>query len=200
MMGATAGDNGADANEFPAHQVTLTNAFYLGRYEVTQAQWQAAMGSNPSHFQGYSDSPSCPVEQVSWDTIQSFNGATGLRFPTEAEWEFACRAGTTASNYGGDTAWYWTGEYLRPHPGGLKEPNALGFYDTLGNIAEWTIDGFYAYSAGSVTNPVGPNAFRHPVRGGYWSGGGILSRTSARLSRDADYTFDGYGFRAARNP
>ncbi|MEI6878959.1 MAG: SUMF1/EgtB/PvdO family nonheme iron enzyme, partial [Planctomycetota bacterium] len=97
MMGCSPGDADCLADESPAHQVTLTNAFYLGKTEVTQAQWQVKMGSNPSYFSGFSDSPSRPVEQVSWGTIQSFNSATGLRLPTEAEWEYACRAATTTA-------------------------------------------------------------------------------------------------------
>ena len=88
---------GCYSEESPNHQVTLSKAFYLGKTEVTQAQWQAKMGSNPSHFVGYSDSPSRPVENVSWNDIAGFNTATGLRLPSEAEWEYACRGNTTTA-------------------------------------------------------------------------------------------------------
>ena len=92
-MGCTYSDWYDDCyvNESPNHQVTLSKAFYLGKTEVTQAQWQAKMGSNPSYFKNYSDSPSRPVESVSWNDVAGFNTATGLRLPSEAEWEYACR-------------------------------------------------------------------------------------------------------------
>ena len=139
-MGCSPGDAECGSDESPAHQVTLTNAFYMGKTEVTQAQWQAKMGNNPSFFvagNGYPGSFDRPVEQVSWDTIQSFNSATGLRLPTEAEWEYACRAGTTTARYGevNAIAWYyqnWTIFGTQPVAG--KLPNALGLYDTLGNV------------------------------------------------------------------
>ena len=116
QMGCIMGSNqyGCYGEELPVHQVTLTNAFYLGRYEVTQSQWVARMGSNPSYHQGVSDSATRPVEQVSWNTIQGYLSATGFRLPTEAEWEYACRAGTQTPFYNGSTddgtvgalAWY----------------------------------------------------------------------------------------------
>jgi Sulfatase-modifying factor enzyme 1/Lectin C-type domain len=139
MMGCSTGDTECSADERPAHQVTLTNAFYMGRTEVTQAQWLAKMGSNPSAFGGQ---PNNPVESVSWNMTQGFNTATGLRLPTEAEWEFACRAVTTTSRYGAvnDIAWYnqnWTNYGTQTVAG--KFPNALGLYDTLGNVWEWCL-------------------------------------------------------------
>ena len=126
MMGCSPEDAGCLVDESPVHQVTLTNAFYMGKTEVTQAQWTAKMGSNPSFFVG---KPNNPVEQVSWNMAQSFNTATGLRFSTEAEWEFACRAGTTTMSYGevNAIAWYWqnwTTYGTQPVAG--KLPNALG--------------------------------------------------------------------------
>ena len=120
----------------------MTQAYYLGRYEVTQAQWTAVMGSNPSQFQGQADSPSRPVEKVSWNMIQGFETATGLRLPTEAEWEYACRAGTTtAFNNGSDdestlatTAWFSVNAEGQTRPIGQKLANGLGFHDMHGNV------------------------------------------------------------------
>ena len=200
MMGCSPGDAECGA-ENPAHQVTLTNAFYMGKTEVTQAQWLAKMGSNPSAFSGQ---PNNPVENVSWNTIQSFNSATGLRLPTEAEWEFACRAGTTTARYGvvWDVAWYNDNSGGTTHAVATKLPNALGLYDTLGNVWEWCQDWYGPYSSGSVTNPTGPatGSFRL-LRGGGWYFYSYFCRGSQRVDwnspGDAGYVI---GFRAARNP
>ncbi|MBM3992439.1 MAG: hypothetical protein FJ298_15765, partial [Planctomycetes bacterium] len=123
QRGASAGDGDAQADENPAHEVTLTQPFYLGRYEVTQAQWQAAMGSNPSTK---SKDPQAPVETVSHDDIANFNQKTGLRLPTEAEWEYACRAGSTAARHGelDAIAWHVDNSGRTTHPVGRKRANA----------------------------------------------------------------------------
>ena len=207
MMGCSPGDAECGSDENPAHQVTLTNAFYMGKTEVTQAQWQAKMGNNPSYFvsgNGYPGSFDRPVEQVSWDTIQNFNSATGLRLPTEAEWEFACRAGTTTARYGevNAIAWYWqnwTNFGTQPVAG--KLPNALGLYDTLGNVWEWCQDWYGPYSSGSMTNPTGPayGSFR-PLRGGSWYGVSFNCRGSRRDDDVPYHAVDGIGFRAVRAP
>ncbi len=204
MMGCSPGDADCRAEEYPAHQVTLTNAFYMGKTEVTQAQWQAKMGNNPSYFSGYSDSPSRPVEQVSWNTIQSFNSATGLRLPTGAEWEFACRAGTTTARYGvlDDIAWYNGNAGGTTHAVAGKLPNALGLYDMSGNVWEWCQDWFGAYSSGSVTNPTGPaTGSNRLLRGDFWGSGSDGCRGSQR-SYNFPYGDAGssFGFRVARNP
>ena len=146
-----------------AHQVTLTNAFYLGKTEVTQAQWIRTMGNNPSAFQGnfigniYPDSSTRPVEQVSWNMIASgstsFMSLTGLRLPTEAEWEYACRAGTVTPLYGtlSNIAWHWgnsSGTVLnswQTHLVASKVPNIFGLYDTIGNVWEWCQDWYEEY-------------------------------------------------------
>ena len=213
QMGCIMGSDsyGCYSHELPVHNVTLTNAYYLGRYEVTQAQWQAKMGSNPSYFQGQSDSPSRPVEQVSWNTIQNFLSATGLRLPTEAEWEFACRAGTTTpfhsgpgfpngtTNDGlaGTIAWYGDAT----HAVGGKAANALGMHDMLGNVYEWCGDWYGFYSAGAQTNPTGPATGTYRVaRGGSWYGDASVVRSSYRSAGTPENTYYGDGFRAARNP
>ena len=202
MMGCSPGDEECVSDESPVHQVTLTNAFYMGKTEVTQAQWQATMGSNPSYFSGQ---PNNPVEQVSWNMIQGFNTATGLRLPTEAEWEYACRAGTTTARYGevNAIAWYyqnWTIYGTQPVAG--KLPNALGLYDTLGNVWEWCQDWYGPYASGSVTNPTGPaSGSTRLLRGGYWNFYWFVCRASRRCNCGTpdDFNYD-LGFRVVKTP
>ena len=222
MMGCSASTQyGCYDDESPAHQVTLTNAFYMGKTEVTQAQWLAKMGSNPSFYIGYSDSPSRPVEQVSWNMIQGFKTATGLRLPTEAEWEFAYRAGTTTAFHSypaqpngfnddallGNIAWYYgnIGAYGSSTWGtkavGGKFANALGLHDMAGNVFELCQDWYGPYAAGSVTNPAGTaTGSSHVWRGGGWDNNSIYCRASGRNGYSPDLTNHGFGFRAARNP
>ena len=222
QMGCIMGSDsyGCYGQEQPVHSVTLTNAYYLGRYEVTQAQWQAKMGSNPSYFQGQADSPSRPVEQVSWNTIQNFNSATGLRLPTEAEWEFACRAGTTTpfhsgpgfpngtTNDGlvGTIAWYYYntcsgGDGCRTHAVGGKAANALGLHDMLGNVWEWQSDWYGDYTSSAQTNPTGPGSGSYRVlRGGAWNGDTNDVRSSNRGIFAPDSSHGIIGFRVARAP
>ena len=205
MMGCSPGDAECSGDESPLHQVTLTNAFYMGKTEVTQAQWTAVMGSNPSYFQGQTDSPSRPVERLSWNMVQPFCTQTGLRLPTEAEWEYACRAGTTTERYGvlNDIAWYsqnWTTYGTQPVAG--KLPNALGLYDTLGNVWEWCQDWFGAYSLGSVTNPTGPATGTYrTLRDGDWNSPSKYCRASQRVGNyDPNALTFSLGFRVVRNP
>ena len=201
MMGCSPGDAECGSDESPAHQVTLTNAFYMGKTEVTQAQWTAKMGNNPSYFSGQ---PNNPVDQVSWNMIQDFNSATGLRLPTEAEWEYACRAGTTTARYGevNAIAWYyqnWTIYGTQPVAG--KLPNALGLYDTLGNVWEWCQDWYGPYSSGSVTNPTGPTTGTYRLlRGGGWVFGSISCRASQRWFLTPVNIYYYVGFRVVRTP
>jgi formylglycine-generating enzyme required for sulfatase activity len=197
MMGCSPGDAECIADESPTHQVTLTNAFYMGKTEVTQAQWTAKVGSNPSFFGGQ---PNNPVERVSWNMIQGFNTSTGLRLPTEAEAEFACRAGTTTARYGvlNDIAWYGTSA---TKPVATKLPNALGLYDMLGNVNEWNSDYFGSFSPQAVTNPTGPASGLYRVlRSGAWNYLASNIRGSDRgLDLPSNFNSDN-GFRVARNP
>jgi formylglycine-generating enzyme required for sulfatase activity len=195
--------------EQPVHQVTLTNAFYLGRYEVTQSQWVATVGSNPSFFQGSSDSASRPVEQVSWNTIQGYLSATGFRLPTEAEWEFACRAGTQTPFYNGSTddstvetlAWFAPNSGSQTRAVGGKLANDFGFHDMLGNVWEWVNDWYGGYTAEAQTNPPGPGSASYRVhRGGSWLAGSSGVRSSYRLYGSPGVANSRIGFRVARNP
>ena len=199
--------------ELPVHTVTITSAYYLGRYEVTQSQWQAQSGSNPSIFQGYSDSQSRPVENVSWNAVQALLVARGMRLPTEAEWEYACRAGTTTAFYNGSNddatapniGWYTANSANQTRPVGSKEANRLGLYDMAGNVWEWTADWWDGattpYNANPQTNPSGqPTGSYRAVRGGGWDFTTRYLRSSARGNSAPDGASSQVGFRAARNP
>lgn len=198
-------DNEADSDESPVHSVTL-NTFYMGETEVTQALWQAVMGSNPSYFSGTTR----PVEQVSWNTIvnqfiPALNALTGrtFRLPTEAEWEYAARGGNqghgykyAGSNMIGNVAWYYDNSNGQTHPVGTKSPNELGLYDMSGNVCEWCSDWYGNYSSGSQTNPQGPSSGSDRVlRGGRWNGFARYCRVSYRIYGVPGFTFNGYGFR-----
>ena len=178
-MGATA-EQGSDAYDWekPAHEVTLSS-YCIGDAEVTQALWQAVMGSNPSYFTGNLQRP---VERVSWNDCQTFitklNQLTGktFRLPTEAEWEYAARGGNKSQGYKyagsntlGDVAWYDGNSSSTTHPVATKAPNELGLYDMSGNVWEWCQDWYGSYSSGAQTNPTGPTLGSARVyRGGSW--------------------------------
>jgi formylglycine-generating enzyme required for sulfatase activity len=227
-MGCSASNQyGCNPDENPVHEVTLTDALYIGRYEVTQAQWTARMGANPSAFQGASAEvpaaqvPNRPVETVSWDTIQGFLSATGLRLPTEAEWEYAYRAGTTTAFHSmpgspngtnddtqlGNIAWW--GGYLggnsveQTRPVGGKAANALGLHDMSGNVWEWVNDwyGENYYASSPATNPPGPaTGSRRVLRGGSWNNVSYFLRSPVRGHYTPGLTSSNVGFRIARNP
>lgn len=207
-MGATS-EQGSDAysDERPTHSVTVSD-FYIGKYEVTQAQWRAVMGSNPSYFTG----DNLPVKQVSWDDIQEFitklNTMTGktFRLPTEAEWEYAARGGNKSKGYkysGSNTldnvAWYTNNSSRKTHPVGQKQPNELGLYDMSGNVWEWCQDWYGSYSSSSQTNPTGPSSGSCRVlRGGSWVRNARRCRVSYRDGRTfPDYRSYDSGFRLA---
>ena len=210
FMGCIMGSNQSacdSSRELPVHQVTLTNAFYLGRYEVTQSQWTETIHSNPSYFQGYSDSARRPLENVSWTAVQTYLSATGMRLPTEAEWEYACRAGTQTPFYNGSVddltlgtlAWYGANCVGTKAVGG-KAANGYGFHDMLGNVNEYVKYWYGTYSNTSQTNPAGPAYGTYRVsRGGGWQYGSKEARSSFRLYSSANSTTSN-GFRVARNP
>ena len=165
-MGSPESEKKRDDNDEQRHRVVLSRAYWLGKYEVTQREWQAVMGSNPSRFQG----KELPVEMVSWENCQEFAGKTGLRLPTEAEWEYACRAGTTTPfNLGENITPNDNGEYRgrTVKVGSLGSPNAWGCHDMHGNVWEWCQDWYGEYPLEEQCNPPGPNnGSDRVVRGG----------------------------------
>ena len=204
-MGATAEMKDPYIDEKPTHQVTLTNDYYIGKNEVTQALWQAVMGNNPSWFKG----DNLPVEQVSWDDCQDFlsklNLITGktFRLPTEAEWEYAARGGNksrgyqySGSNNISDVAWYTANSGRKTHAVGTKQPNELGIYDMSGNVWEWCQDWKGFYSSFSQVNPTGADSGSDRVyRGGSWSYFASLCRSSCRNSYSPDGRYSSLGLR-----
>jgi len=223
--------------EAPQHKVKISQPFYLGKYEVTQVQWQAVMGNNPSRFQG----PTNPVEMVSWDDIQPFLvklnavagtlrvpsagegkvprsprtpspkwpfGALPMMFalPTEAQWEYACRAGTTTAFCFGDNAallndygWWGANAGGKTHPVGQRKPNAWGLFDMHGNVWEWCADWYGAdyYAQSPPVDPLGPPGGSYRViRGGSWYHPPRYCRATFRIN-DPGYPGDRRGFRVA---
>ena len=192
-------------------QVTLTKDFYMARYPVTQTLWQAIMGNNPSHFKG----ENYPVERVSWGDAQEFItklneriGENRYRLPTEAEWEYACRSGSSGTYCFGDDesllggyAWYRNNSDQKTHAVGEKKPNAWGLYDMHGNVWEWCQDWYEDSSQGSGIDPVGPSSgtFR-VVRGGGWSLDAGCCQSANRNRRGPGYRYYFIGLRLAAFP
>ena len=208
VMGATSDQEGnARDNEKPAHQVTLTNNYYIGRTEVTQALWKAIMGSNPSYFRGDNK----PVECVSWNDCQTFisrlNAATGrhFRLPTEAEWEFAARGGNNSQHYqysGSnnlyEVAWYTGNSGDTTHDVATKQTNELGLYDMSGNVCEWCYDWYGENRSSPQTNPTGPmNGTSRVNRGGYWCSFAWNCCPSYRNDYNPALCYNDLGFRLA---
>jgi formylglycine-generating enzyme required for sulfatase activity len=189
-------------DESPVHEVTLSS-FYIGRYEVTQAQWEALMGSNPSKFKG----GNLPVENVSWDNVREFierlNTATGkqYRLPTEAEWEYAARGGKksrgykySGSNSVEDVAWMEDNSGDATHPVGTNKANELGIYDMSGNVWEWCNDRYGDYPASAQNNPVGAGSGR-VLRGGSWGRNAGCCRVAIRSGGSPSNSGSSLGFR-----
>jgi formylglycine-generating enzyme required for sulfatase activity/predicted DNA-binding WGR domain protein len=186
------------------HEVTITKTFYMGKFEVTQEQWEAVMGKNPSAYKG----PKLPVNNISWNDCKEFikklNGITKnkYRLPTEAEWEYACRAGTTTAYYFGDkiTLFDANSKIDKPLAVGTYKPNAFGLYDMYGNVWEWCEDWKADYPKGAVIDPKGPAKGEYRVyRGGAVNSRGKLARSSTRYSGSPANRRDGEGFRLARS-
>ena len=203
-MGDTFG--GGDRDEKPVHEVCVRD-FSIGKFEVTQGEWEKVMGNNPSYFKKGSR---YPVEQVSWNDTQDFlrkmNAKSGkqYRLPTEAEWEYAARSGGKLEKYAGFSdipdldlyAWYDKNAGSSTHPVGEKKPNGLGLYDMTGNVFEWVQDWKGTYSSSSLDNPQGPLSGTHRVlRGGSWNSILRLLRATARDLHPPDSRLNNYGFR-----
>ena len=201
-MGSPKLERGRFSNEVQ-HRVTLTKGFWLGKYEVTQRQWESVMRSNPSRFK----SPNNPVDTVSWLECQVFitrvNTMLGglARLPTEAEWEYACRAGSDApfsgSGIASEMAWYDKNSDFQTHAVGSHKPNAWGFYDMHGNLLEWCSDWFTDQKADSV-DPKGPPSGSFKImRGGCWFFFELDCRSAYRLKREPNLRNCIFGFRLA---
>jgi formylglycine-generating enzyme required for sulfatase activity len=226
MMGSTNGE----ADEKPVHQVTISYSFYMGKYEVTQEQWESVIGSNPSSFQGAPGNEiakfknaSKPVERISWLDAQQFIGRLNAtndgflyRLPSEAEWEYACRAGATG-DYAGvldlmawhdanvksgnldRMAWYSLNSGNETHPVGAKQPNAFGLYDMHGNVWEWCQDWYHETYFGA---PIDGSAWLsgseqkyRVLRGGSWYFNATILRSAKRLNNAPDNRSTDGGFR-----
>lgn len=213
MMGSPSSEEERFDNEGPQHQVNITKGFYMGVTEVTQGQWRAIMEDNPSHFKDCGDD--CPVEQVSWDDVQEFirrlnqkEGRERYRLPTEAEWEYAARAGsTTRYSYGNaeimleEYGWYKGNSEYKTHVVAQKLPNAWGLYDMHGNVWEWVQDIYnpLAYEQHSPDDPIYTGSGSGPVfRGGSWISPGSYCRSAHRsyFSQGNPYL----GFRLVKMP
>lgn len=205
--------------ESPVHRVTIKKPFYLGRYLVTQEQWQKVMGNNPSFFKGEKH----PVENISWIEVQVFLQKLNslekadennciYRLPTEAEWEYSARAGTATSYFFGDDesklteyAWFLENSGLETHPVGLKKPNPWGLYDIYGNVGEWVQDEYHISYKGAPTDG---RAWEYPFpgvsvpvrirRGGGWNGNAGCCRSAERLFAAQDRRLNSLGFRVVR--
>ena len=222
-MGSPEDELGRDYNE-TQHQVTLTKGYWMGQYEVTQAQYEAVMGTNPSYFNG----ADLPVEQVSWDDAMEFctkltasEKAAGrlpegyeYTLPTEAQWEYACRGGTRGALNNGkymsdkfecdemdEVGWYWYNSDYMTHPVGQKQPNAFRLYDAHGNVCEWCLDWYGDYPTGPVTDPAGPETGSHRImRGGSYGDDACDCRSAVRSYSSPSESYDFCGFRVALTP
>ena len=221
LMGSPEDENGRRSNE-TQHLVKISRPYWLGKYPVTQEQWEKTMGHNPSHFSGND----LPVEQVSWDDAMAFCGKMNERegqagrlpegykycLPTEAEWEYACRAGTTSVFSFGDSLsshhanfWWeypdWPDEMGTASPVGNYPPNKWGLYDMHGNVCELCYDWYGENETGVVTDPIGPSSGTSRVtRGGCYDYDGGLCRSAIRFSITPGFSHDFQGFRLCLSP
>lgn len=210
LMGSPIEEVGRFDNEGPQHLVTISRIFWLGEVPVTQALWEAVMVKNPSRFEG----PELPVERVSWEECQRFCArlnalipGLSVRLPGEAEWEYACRAGTNGATFASngaalDTIAWWSGNSEQKiRPVRQKQPNAWGLHDMLGNVWEWCKDGMRKYRSEPEVDPMDPvQDVRRVNRGGSCYRDASFVRAAYRRANHPNDCFDGLGFRLARGP
>ena len=218
-MGSSKDEPGRESDE-TQHKVTLTKGYYMQTTEITQGQWKAVMGNNPSHFSNCGDA--CPVESVSWNDIQIFitqlnqKGEGTYALPTEAQWEYAARAGSATAFANGKIThtgnvydpvlyamgWYFNNSAGSPHPVAQKQPNAWGLYDMHGNVWEWCADWFgETYPTKPVIDPQGlPSGSNRVMRGGSWYDYVQHCRTSFRGGDSPDRSDFIIGFRLVFSP
>jgi formylglycine-generating enzyme required for sulfatase activity len=221
VMGSPESEVDRESDEGPQTRVTLTRGFFMGRYEVTQGEYLSVIGDNPSYFTGDTN---LPVEMVAWFEATDYCAQltvrertagrlpTGwaYRLPTEAEWEYASRAGSTnCFSYGddpgytqlGNYAWYYANSGNTPHPVGGKSPNRWGLFDLSGNVWEWCSDWYGTYPGGNVTDPQGSiSGSRRVFRGGSWDGPADYCRSAQRYDYDPSLRNDSIGFRLVLAP
>ncbi len=213
IMGSPINEPDRGENEGSQHKMEISKPFYLGIYEVTQAQWSAVMGTSPSRF---SDNPNNPVEKVSWVDCQEFIERLNkmelgnFRLPTEVEWEYSCRAGTTTAFYWGedtnhlklgDYAWYPNNAQFKTQPVGRKKPNAWGLFDIQGNVAEWCADWYhFPFSPDKAVDFSGPSSGMQKVyRGGSWNNSPPAFRSANRMCAPPSTTSHIIGLRLVRD-
>ena len=180
LMGCSANDTECAPEEKPAHQITIATAFFIGQTPVTEEAYQQVTGKTPSYFKN----PNFPVESITWQEAQTYCEATGMRLPTESEWEYAARAGTTTARYAelNNIAWTGLNSNGKVHEVMQKRPNAWNLYDMLGNVWQWTADWYI------------PNRIR-ALRGGSWGNGPSFVRASVRSGNEPDNRSNIVGFR-----
>ena len=221
MMGSPPTDSDAASDEFPQHQVTFSKGFWISRYPITQGQWKHVMGSNPSRFQGGTSgsTDNRPVERVTWIDVQSFitalnaaNPNLNFRLPSEAEWEYACRATTTTRFFWGDDpeytqidnfAWYEDNSGNQTHDVGTKQPNLWRIFDMSGNVYQWVQD---TWSSDYTITPTDGTAYEdyygeataRVLRGGSYANQPFRCRATARTVWAQNIAGDNFGFRLAK--
>jgi formylglycine-generating enzyme required for sulfatase activity len=210
-MGSPEEEPNRDPDESPVHKVKISQSFYMGKFEITQRQFKAVMGYNPSIFDDFDSSPDHPVENLSWKEAEEFIdklnelGIGTFRLPTEAEWEFACRAGTQTPYYWGhdmkpngtsEYAWANSRSMAMTHPVGEKKPNSWGLYDMSGNVWEWCSDWYGRYDEAPAVDPEGLESGKNKVfRGGSWYDFFESHRCANRHRHGTDKGYTAIGFR-----
>jgi formylglycine-generating enzyme required for sulfatase activity len=206
MMGCSPGDNECSGDEKPAHQVTITKGFWMSQTPVTVAAYKRFAGATgrqmpptPSFNSGWTNE-NMPIVYVSWDDAQAYCGWAGGRLPTEAEWEYAARGGSTEARYGpiDEVAWYDQNSGGRTHDVAQKRPNGFGLYDMLGNVWDWVSDWYdeHYYQSSPVQDPTGPaSGSARVLRGGSWYSGASYVRASTRVNYVPIFRLPDFGFR-----